>query len=286
MKLPFIFATTLLFMANPGYSHAAEDATDIMHESDTVKRVDDEIARLTFHFIAADETENQVIYTMVWKNMSGKQGYDNKAMFFTESPLDRKGVAYLGWLRDNDSDEADDEWIYLPELRMTRRLVPHQRGHKQNDDEFGRSLLDRYNLDPRPSRLDEHRLVGEKTYDGQPHYLISSTPRHGPGLQDPAYQDDATPVARRLNWVNKNTLRISRIQSFDADDRELLDIRFHWVEIDGYWLWQRVEATDPATREQTVLEISDIKINNRLNDRAFSKRNLEQGVSRFTQVSR
>jgi len=281
MRLPGIITATLLFMANPGYSHAAEDATNIMRESDAIKRVDDEIARLTFHFIAADETDKQVIYTMVWKNMSGKQGYDNKAMFFTESPLDRKGVAYLGWLRDKDSDEADDEWIYLPELRMTRRLVPHKQGHKQNDDEFGRSLLDRYNLDPRPSRLDEHRLVGEKTYDGQPHYLISSTPRHGQGLQDPADQGDAATVARRLNWVNKNTLRISRIQSFDADDRELLDIKFHWIEIDGYWLWQRVEATDPATREQTVLEISDIKINNRLNDRAFSKRNLEQGVSRF-----
>ena len=281
MKLPFLIAAIFLFMARPGVCPAAADAEGIMRDSNALKRVDDEIATLTFHFIAADEAEKQVVYTMVWKNMAGKQGYDNKAIFFTESPLDRKGVAYLGWLRSNDSDETDDEWIYLPELRMTRRLVPHKRGHKQNDDEFGRSLLDRYNLDPRPARLDEHKLVGEKTYDDQPHYLISSIPRHGTGTRSSAEDDDAAQVAKRINWVNRDTLCISRIQFLDDADNELLDVKFHWSKIDGYWLWQRVEATDPASGEKTILEISDIKINNGLNDRVFSKRNLEQGVSRF-----
>jgi len=280
-KFPLIIIATLLVMIRPGDCLAAVDADSIMRDSKALKRVDDEIATLTFRFIAADETEKQVIYTMVWKNMGGNKGYDNKAIFFTESPLDRKGVAYLGWLRNYDSDEADDEWIYLPELRMTRRLVPHERGHKQNDDEFGRSLLNRDNLDPRPSRRDEYRLAGEETYADQPHYLISSTPRQGAGSLQSAGEDDGTPVARRVYWVNKDTLRISRVQSFDAEGNELLDIKFHWSEKDGYWLWQRVEATAPASGEKTVLEISDIKINNGLNDRVFSKRNLEQGAGRF-----
>ena len=281
MKLSLIIIATFALMIRAGDCVAAVDAAGIMHDSNTIKRVDDEIATLTFHFIATDETEKQVVYTMVWKNMAGKKGYDNKAIFFTESPLDRKGVGYLGWLHSYDSDEADDEWIYLPELRMTRRLVPHQRGHKQNDDEFGRSLLNRDNLDPRPSRLDEYRLAGEETYENQPHYQIGSTPRQGAESLQTNTGNDDTPVARRVYWVNKDTLRISRVQSFDAEGNELLDIKFHWIEKDGYWLWQRVEATAPASGDKTVLEISDIKINNGLNDRVFSKRILEQGGSRF-----
>jgi len=79
----------------------AADASGIMQTVFNARRVDDQIATLTFHFINPDEPERQAIYTMVWKDMRGKDGYDNKAIFFTESPLMRKGVAYLAWVADS-----------------------------------------------------------------------------------------------------------------------------------------------------------------------------------------
>ena len=278
MKILGIAVGLVVMMIGAGNSALAADAQDIMRSTNEIKRVDDQIATLTFRFIAPDKTEKQVIYTMVWKNMSGENGYDSKAIFFTESPLDRKGIAYLGWLRGAGSDKLDDEWLYLPELRMTRRIVPHDHDHAHSDDEFGRSLLNRNNLEPRSPQLDEHRLIDEQLYNEAPHYRISSTPRDNPAMQ---HQGDDPAVAKRIYWIDKNTQRISRIQFFDHDDRQRLDMKFDWAEVGGYWLWRRIEAVDPATQEQTILEVSNIRINNKLKDQAFGKRNLEKGSRRF-----
>lgn len=98
-----------------------------------------------------------------------------KPFFFTESPPKKRGIAYLGWLRPTGRDKLDDEWIYLPELRSTRRIPHRGHEHSHDDDEFGNSLVSREHLEPRPPQLDDHKIIGEQDFNGQPHYLISST---------------------------------------------------------------------------------------------------------------
>jgi hypothetical protein len=249
---------------------AESDATVIMTRVYEARRVDDQIARLTFTFSEPDGEQQRVVYTMVWKNMQGKDGYDSKAMYFTEVPAARRGVAYLGWLVPAGSAERDDEWIYLPQLRTTRRIAHRDRDHASDDDEFGKSLLTREQLDPRPPGLDEHRLVSEETLDDRPHYVIASTPkRHG---------DEA---ARVVRWIDKVTYNIDRARYYDDEGRETLDVRFVWEQRDDYWIWKSVTATDPVTQAKTELAIDIKSINSGLRDRDFTRRILERGSTRF-----
>jgi len=265
-----IIVMCLSFGANVAESGAVEDADAIVTRAYQDGRIDDQISTLTFTF-SAPETgdQQQVIYTMVWKNQHGIGDYASKAMFFVESPADRKGVAYLGWLVPIGSSERDDEWIYLPELRSTRRIAHRNHGQAKNDDEFGKSLLTRKQLDPRPPGLDNHRLLGEKPMAGRVHYIIANTPKQGHGK------------GRSIHWIDKETFRINRTQYFDAQDQEMLDIRFEWAHVGDHWLWKTVTALNPANQAKTVLDIDSKSVNTGLRDREFSKRILERGSSRF-----
>lgn len=269
MKYFLFILTMMLCWLSPAVGAAELSATDIINRAYAIKRVDDEIATLTFTFSDADGSQRRVVYTMVWKNTHGKGDYDNKALFFTESPADRRGIGYLGWLVPVGSAEQDDEWIYLPELRMTRRIAHRDRNEARDDDEFGKSLLTRDQLDPRPPNLDDHRLVEEKALDGRAHYLIASIAKRHPD------------IGSVIRWIDKETYHIDRSQYFNNQGIENLDVRYQWTRIDGYWLWKTVTATNPVSGEKTVLEIETKSINNGLRDREFSKRILERGSGKF-----
>lgn len=281
MKQPRKLIATMLVLVSFGSSAVEpEDAAAIMEKVYQTPRVADQISTLSFTFNRPGEKARRAVYVMVWKDMKRKDGYDNKAIFYTEFPLARKGIAYLGWLHPIGSEQKNDEWIYLPELAMTRRIVPRDHERANDEDEFFGSLLTHEHLEPRPPHLDDHRLLDEKTFNDEVHYLIDSRPAHHSHGGSHAHGNGDSP-ARRVSWVDKKEMRINRIQFFGDDDKMQLDMQIEWLQQDGYWLWQRVEAVDPSSEARTVLDISDIRINSGLKERQFHKRNLDKGSGRF-----
>lgn len=280
MKLLGILVSVMLALISFG-SHAAEpDAVAIMEKVYKAPRVSDQVATLNFSFNRGGVDERRAVYTMVWKDVMGKGKYDNKAIFFTEFPLARKGIAYLGWLHPIGSDKKNEEWIYLPELGMTRRIVPRDHDHPNEEDEFAGSLLTHEHLEPRSPHLDHHHLLEEKIFNDRPHYLIESkSAHHGDGGHH-AHGGSEAP-AKRVSWVDKDDLRINRIQFFGNDEKMQLDVKIEWIKKGDYWLWKRLEAAAPETQAMTVLDVTDIKINSGLKERVFHKRNLDKGSVRF-----
>ena len=269
------------YLLVPVSTRAAEDAASIMQKVYDMKQVEDEISTLSFHFISPDKTDKQVVYKMIWKNAHGKQGYDNKAIFFTQLPLDKKGIAYLGWLRPHGSDKLNDEWLYLPELRTTRRIVQSHDHDQPDNDEFSASLLDHEQLMRRSPTMDNHELLEVQSFAGRPHYLISSTPKHPGMMMHHDEHEHGHPTARRISWIDKDRVLVDRVQFLDDQDAIQLDMKIEWQQLKGYWIWKRIEAVSPVSKETTTLDISDIKINSGLSDNLFRKRILEKGPRIF-----
>ncbi len=269
----------ILLLVSVG-SHAVEiNAAAMMEKIYQAPRVEDQVSTLSFSFHKPGAQIRRAGYTMVWKDVKGKGEYDNKAIFFTEFPIARKGVAYLGWLHPIGSDKKNEEWIYLPELGMTRRIVPRDHGHSNEDDEFSASLLTHEHLEPRPPHLDHHHLLEEQMLNERAHYLIESKPaHHGHGGH---HNHGGDSPAKRVSWIDKVDMRINRIQFFDGHDEVQLDMKIEWHEQDGVWIWSQIEAVVPGTKAMTVLEITESKINSGINERMFHKRNLDKGPARF-----
>lgn len=264
----FLLGVMVLFS---GPAAAEMTGPEIMQRVYESNRIDDQIATLTFQFIDANHAEKKVVYTMVWKNNRGQDGYDNKAMFFTEFPPDRKGIAYLGWLRKPGTAQQDDEWIYLPELRMVRRIAHRGPHHTHDDDEFGQSLLERDHLQPRPGELDEHQLLKIEPVNGINCYVVESRPKQ---------QGFSYPYKKVISWIEQESLRPMRAHYFDEEDNSALDVTFEWIQVDSKWIWKRVTAIEPNVHAKTILEISDVKINSGLSDGMFTSRLLMRGFVR------
>jgi len=76
-----------------------------------------------------DQTSN---LTMTLENKSGKQrirkikqftkdmGDVEKSIMFFQSPADVKNTSFMSW--SYDSDKSDDQWIYLPAIKKTKRI--------------------------------------------------------------------------------------------------------------------------------------------------------------------
>ncbi len=267
---------TLLIL--PTVSFAEPNAHKIMETVFAIERVDDQISTLNFRFIQRDKPDQKVVYTMVWMNSKGKKGYDNKAIFFTESPLDKKGIAYLGWLRPSGSTKQDDEWIYLPELRMVRRIAHRDHDHSHDDDEFAGSVLTRDHLDPRSPDLDDHKLLGIKEKNGRKYFVMESTPKHS--LSHKEHSNSST-FHKRVSWIEQSSHQLHRIQFYNHQQKEILNMIISWSQIEQFWIWKQVHATHLQTGNQTILDIENIKINTGLKDRQFSKRALKKGVRIF-----
>lgn len=231
----------------------------------------DSISRLTFTFRKSNRQERKLVYTMVWKDYGGKDNLEDKLVFFSEYPPDDRGKSFMTWIYNN---KKADEWMYLPELRMVRK-VTHSNSHRHDneEDDFANSVLTLVDLVPRQPELDRHELLREDQLDGQPVYVIESVPR-----QD----SDDYPYQRVQRWISRDDFLIERMDSYsktgDGTKRQVIK----WKKMGDAWVWEQVVGTDLKTQASTTLDISEIRVNNGLNDEVFSARSLRLGKDSIT----
>lgn len=248
-------------------------AETVMSRMFDTRQVEDEIAVLEFVITKPNGEEQRVTYTMLWKNNHGKNGFDQKVIFVTDFPPSRKGVAYMGFLRQAGSNANDEEWIYLPELAMVRRIA-HRGRDQSDDDEFGLSILKREHLDPRPPELDDHRLLESESVGETAHYKVESRVK--------TTGNQTMPFDTYHTWVDATSFRPARVQFFlGGNTKPELDMTIEWTQVNNQWVWKRVSAVAPDSGAKTVMNISKIKVNSGLKDTVFSKRSLSRGIDRY-----
>ena len=237
----------LLFYCPVSSTAADLSATDIVNKSNEIEGGNDSMSRLTFTFVRPDGEERKLIYTMVWKEYAGRDDVDDKVIFFSEYPPDDKGKSFMVWVYE---DKKNDEWMYLPELRMVRKVTHSERhAHNDKEDDFAHSVLTQVDLVPREADLDNNTLLKEEELDGHTDFVVESTPTD--------YYGSSGGLVKRQSTK--------------------------WKKIGNAWVWERVVGEDLITKERTELDISDIKLNSDLKDDIFSARTLRLGKDSIAQ---
>jgi len=222
-------------------------------------RSKDSVAQVTVTFRSPNIKEYKIVYNMVWKSYHGAHGIDDKSMFFIEYPPQERGRAYMSWRYAPTSPKAVDMWEYIPQRRAVHKIEPRQTSGGAGAG-FGRLPLDRQVLGAEKHRLIEvaHRSEGD-------YYVIESTP-----FKSPAY-------TRSLRWISTSNFTTSRVEYFDAEDQLIKQQHIAWKNINGTWLWQRVETINFENRTSSTMEISKMRVNIGLGDQAFSNSSLRLG---------
>jgi len=265
-KLTAVALALAVALAAPAVC-AGPTAAEIATNAFQVNGGDDTISRLTFAFQQPDGSERRLIYTMAWKHyVTGP--VSDKAIFFNEFPPDDSGKSYMIWL-SADRSRQDDEWMYLPELRMVRKITHDQSHlHKDQEDDFAHSLLTQVNLVPRNSDLDCHRLLGEEPVNGHADYVIESVPKE---------PSSGYPYQKTRRWITKDNFLTERIDYYNEQGVFKLSQKITWQRVGDAWVWEQVVGSRPDAGGRTVLDVSGVKVNNHLADELFSARTMRLG---------
>ena len=264
------FFIILIFLVLSSFSHAdftkaqegiLSGVEIIQRSKKLLHKVEDQKNIVTLSLIERDGTKKKIVAQRLWKNYRGKDGIDSKMLLVTEFPTDSRGVGFLIW-DYSEKNKTDDLWLYLPALRMVRRISAAD----QNDAFLGSDLTFG---DMGQRRLDEdtHRFLREEEILGREAYVVESRPKEKRSI-----------YSRKVSWISKKNWTLLRRDYFDLKQKLLKRQTITWQRIEGYDVWKKTAVKNVQNGHQTFFEVSDVVVNIGLKEKDFREKALKEGI--------
>ena len=195
-------------------------------------------------------------------------GTEKRSFLVFEDPPNVKGTALLTW-DYLDPQRPDDQWLYLPALRKSRRVALSDRGRAFLGTDFSFEDM------KRETQLNASdytwRTVGEEVVDGHRCWVVEARTADARialelGHERVLLRIDAEIYFPRfaeywaVGGAPQKTIRLSEIES-----------------VQGIWTAQRIEARDLATDHRTILRFRDIDYRTPIPEDQFSEAALRRG---------
>ena len=197
------------------------------------------------------------------------QGRDTHRLVFFLSPADVRDTGFLTY-DYYAGDKDDDQWLYLPELKKTKRIAASDKSAAFMGSDFSYADLTRRVLDEW-----NYKLLKEGEVRGHKVWLIEATPasevirkRYGYSKSVVFVRQDIHIVVRAVHWVVKG----QRLKYLDVKKLE---------QIDDIWTATEISVKLTKARKtlhRTILKTSDVKYNQDIDDGLFTIRRLEKGL--------
>ena len=212
-----------------------------------------------------------VLYKMILVNAKGDrsdrslevrtlEGHDagDKTLLIFRDPPDVRGTALL--IHENRVGD-DDQWLYLPALRRSRRIASSNKSSS-----FVGSELAYEDLTPNEVTKHQYKYLREETLDGVRVWVIESVPR----FKDSGY-------SRRELFVRQDNHQMARVNGYDRKGQLLKVGRWDgWRKVmDKRWRARFLRIENVQSGKSTILEALDVKIGNGYSPSEFSTRALE-----------
>ncbi len=223
-------------------------------------------------------SQAQVVMTLAEKNGSkdvrniveyGRSKNNLKAVvmnFVGPNSSKVKGTRFL--LQENEGNKDDDKFIYLPELRQSRRV-----NTADGSKAFVGSDASYDDLSTRDIDKDKHEAVNEETKNGYDCYVVKST----------AINPNDSQYGYRIQWIDKKTYVPVYAEMYDKKGKLLKTLTVEKLEEvknangKGYNTPMTTVMKNVQTGHSTTLEIKKIVVDQPLNDRIFTQNFLNTG---------
>jgi len=255
-------------LAIPGHPRtAAADeprAREIMEQVDQRDDGDNQTSNL--EMILIDKRGKQRIREL--QSFRKDKGEDSYSLMFFLSPADVENTGFLTYDYD-DPDRDDDQWLYLPALKKTKRIAASNKSGSFMGSDF--SYAD---MTDRPLEKYDYTLLQESEIDGHPVWVIQSIPIEEDEIDETGY-------TKSIQFVRKDNYVAIRAKIWlkKGKRNKYMEVK-ELTQIDGIWVTTLMTMTTKKgkqTLHKTVLRTSDIKFDQPLDFDDFSVRGLEAG---------
>ncbi len=218
---------------------------------------DDQTSDLTMTLIHKSGAQRVRKIKQFMKDM----GDVDKSIMFFLSPADVKNTSFMSWAYD--SDKSDDQWIYLPALKKTKRISSDSKS-----DYFMGSDFTYDDLGDRKLEDDTHKMLREETLDGVDYYVVESVP-----------VDEDYMYSKTIVWVNKANFIGLKKEFYDEDEDLLKILSIKSTEkISGIWVINKSEMKNVQKNHRTTIELNNVQINTGMSESKFSERMMIRGL--------
>lgn len=270
MKIIKPIITSLVLLAAFALPAAAADdpaARAIMQRVDARDDGDNQTADMQMILIDKHGAERKRLISVFTKD----QGEDTLRLMFFLEPADVRDTGFLTWDYD-DSARDDDQWLYLPALKKTKRIASSDKSNAFMGSDLNYSDMTSRDLEDYDFNFYKKRK--EMEIDGQRIWVIEALPRSRKVIDETGYKksllfvrDDIDFIVRSISW-EKSGGYIKYMESKTLQ------------QIDGVWVATEMHVKKTLNKKpvhRTVLRLTDVKFNQPLEADFFSTRQLEKG---------
>jgi hypothetical protein len=196
-------------------------------------------------------------------------GPDIESILFFLAPADVKDTGFLTHDFD-DPAKDDDQWLYLPALKKTKRIATGDKSGSFMGSDF--SYAD---LTKRPLEAYDYKLLKEDVLDGVPVWQIEAVP-------STQHEIDETGYTRLIYVVRQDNAVVVRAVFFLRRGGRLKYYEVKRLEqIDGIFVATQMRMTTrkgETTLHETLLDLENVRFGQPMDDSRFSVRQLEKGL--------
>jgi len=186
-----------------------------------------------------------------------KDGGDKSLMEFV-SPADVKGTKFLSYSHIN---KDDDQWLYLPALKRTKRIASKNKSGSFMGSEFSYEDLSSFDAEKYTYKGDAKivTLNGKKTYVGE----------RKPITKNSGY-------TKQIFWTDTKTFLTQKVEYYDRKHELLKTALFQdYKKVSGKYRIGKMFMTNHQNDKKTILIWKNEKIKTGLRAKNFHKRVLK-----------
>jgi len=258
----------LLFLNNLGMSISlAEDviARDIMVKAVQRDDGDNRISDMEMILIDKQNNERKRLIRSYTKDFNE----DTYRILFFIKPADVKDTGFLTYDYTNPKHD-DDQWLYLPALRKTKRIASSDKSGSFMGSDFSYADMTNIQVDDYNFFLKREINVNQKNA-----WVIESIPRNKDIIDETGYtksllivRQDNYIIIRAVHWLKKG----ARLKYMDVKKLEL---------IGNIWTPTEIHMTTKKGKNihhKTILRFKNTRYDQSLDKKLFTLRQLEKGI--------
>ena len=266
---PAVTLVLMVFVAGARITLADDPkARSIMEKVDARDDGDNQVADM--EMILIDKNGQKRIRKI--RTFSKDKQEDTLKLMFFEHPADVKDTAFLTYDYD-DAGKDDDQWLYLPALRKTKRIASVDKSGSFMGSDLNYSDMTSQDLEDYDFGFYEKGKMSEVR--GNKVWVIWSVPRTKEVIRETGYKKsllfvrpEINMVVRAIRWVDQG----GYLKYVDVKSLE---------QIDGIWVATETSVTKKKgkkTVHKTILGLNNVKFNQDLNYDIFTIRRMEKGL--------
>jgi hypothetical protein len=184
-----------------------------------------------------------------------------KVLVRFSAPRDVEGT---GMLTFEGLDGRDEQWLYLPAAKKTRRIASSGKKNKFMGTEFASE-----DLLPEAVALNRYTLAGEQAVDGQACWVVEAVPAT-------ERQDEDSGYSKRKLWVRKDAHAMVKREFYDKRGRleKIQHDRKLAVVTGTVWRPGEVEMINEQNGNRTILIVESRAVDKGLKEDLFTEAEL------------